>query len=78
MQQRTKNKLWKMWKHAAKTQGNNGKYEKKNAAKTQGNNGKCEKNAPKTQGNYGKCEKMQQRLKEIVENVDTCSKDSRK
>lgn len=65
MQQRTKNKLWKMWKHAAKTQGNNGKYEKKNAAKTQGNNGKCEK-------------KMHQRLKEIMENVKKCSNDSRK
>ena len=34
----------------------------KNAAKTQGNNGKFEK-------------KMQQRLKEIMENMKKCSKD---
>ena len=50
----------------------------KNAAKTQGNNGKFEKNAAKTQGNNGKCEKMQQRLNEIWENVKKCSKERRK
>lgn len=64
MQQRTKNKLWKMWKHAAKTQGNNGKYEKK-----------MQQRLKEIMENV---KKMHQRLKEIMENVKKCSNDSRK